>query len=290
MTIEEIKEKSPVLVNKYVWEELMEKSQDGTIGGEKISFHAIKLEYAKLTESEKSLLSDEAKECCYLIEGENKYEFLGYYCFVGDISDIPEYWKDRISIKGDDIYEIDVPTKVFDEDYFCVTTKRVKKMDILYKFSLEWLQTREVFIGVPFVMTAESFVRKQFSSEKTKSTINILIEHCESPATFPINCTSLFRYPSLQEIVLQGCDYHDLKDGTYKTYTYTIGNQKFTAVTTIQDGECNVRFTSEELVPEDKENQYYLFFNNWMYKHIDKMLIFDKSEYYLKKLREDIIK
>lgn len=287
MNLQEIIEKAPILVNKYVWEELTKYATEAGESDEKVELTAIKLEYKALTEVEKALLSDEATACCYKLKDEDgvegfKYEFLGYYCFVGD-GEFPEEWKDRLEKEG---VVLEVPTKVFDEDFFSIKTNRIKRMDICYQFSLEWVESQKKAVGIPYCAKPIDVVKEMFGVEGMVESAKVFVEACESKIYMPQNLTSIYQHPSLQEVVLSVCENHDR---TTYTYNYKIGDLQFKAYVAY-DGEDNVQvtFVSDELTI-DTDYYYYLFFNNFFYQASKHIKVVDNSEYLLQKTREDII-
>lgn len=288
MNLQEIIEKAPILVNKYVWEELTKYATEAGESDEKIKLTAVKLAYKALTEAEKALLSDEAKTCCYKLKDEDgvegvKYGFLGYYCIVGD-GEFPEEWKDRLEKEG---VVLDVPIKVLDEDFFSIRTNRIKRMDVCYQFSLEWIESQEKPVGIPYCAKPVDVVKEMFGvNEGTEETTKTIIEGCESKIFPPENFSSIYQHPYLQEIVLSVCENHDR---TVYTYNYKIGDLQFKACV-LYDGDDNVQvsFISDELTI-DTDYYYYLFFNNFFYKVCKNIKVIDNSEYLLEKIREDII-
>ena len=97
MTVEELKNSSPVLVNRDVWERIKNENENSSIGdtSDKINFTAIHLYYKSINEVEYSLLNNTAKDCCYKIS-DNLKELDGYLLVVGDLDNIDDYWKEQI--------------------------------------------------------------------------------------------------------------------------------------------------------------------------------------------------
>lgn len=277
MTIEELKKKSPILINRDKWNRIKEQTSNSSCGN-KVQFHAIHLHYKTLNLVEYNLMNDEAKDCCYPLSN-NLREFDGYLVFVGDIDNISDYWKEKIS------ETIEVPERIFDDDYFEKYTRQLKKLDITYVVNYYKMKRISSCIGIPVVSTIEEIIEDTFGvlDEELMSLNKEKIEELyEDPLwTIPSFTCSDIKI-CLQDIVNYDCDIHDKEEYRfdYKVHDLMIHS----ILTFISDTICTVRFYTDYI--EDKD--HYMYLNHKLDNKIVKK-IYDNSEYWTTKIEEDFV-
>ena len=234
MTVEELKNSSPVLVNRDVWERIKNENENSSIGdtSDKINFTAIHLYYKSINEVEYSLLNNAAKDCCYKIQ-DNLKELDGYLLFVGNLDNIDDYWKEQIeNLKENDLLiELEVSEKIFENDYFEKYTKQIKRLDITYVVHWKNLVKFAKPLGIPVIDTLKGLSEDILGSED-KSIVNSKVEELKSIYLDPLIYKVSFplinkKVPSnLLDIIFYGCKKHDmdkLKHYSYR-YSYIDGN------------------------------------------------------------------
>lgn len=303
MTVEELKNSSPVLVNRDVWERIKNENENSSIGdtSDKINFTAIHLYYKSINEVEYSLLNNTAKDCCYKIS-DNLKELDGYLLFVGDLDNIDDYWKEQIeNLKENDLLiELEVSEKIFENDYFEKYTKQIKRLDITYVVHWKNLVKFSKPLGIPVIDTLKGLSEDILGSED-KSIVNSKVEELKSIYLDPLIYKVSFplinkKVPSnLLDIISYGCKKHDmdkLKHYSYR-YSYRDGNTEkiyiLAIVDKLSDNICTIRFQSEKLNGKD----HYLYFNYELFEYLGnkKVIkkIYDNSEYWTEKTKSDLI-
>ena len=303
MTVEELKNSSPVLVNRDVWERIKNENENSSIGdtSDKINFTAIHLYYKSINEVEYSLLNNAAKDCCYQIS-DNLKELDGYLIFVGDLDNIDDYWKEQIENlkKNDLLIELEVSEKIFENDYFEKYTKQIKRLDITYVVHWKNLVKFSKPLGIPVIDTLKGLSEDILGSED-KSIVNSKVEELKSIYLDPLIYKVSFplinkKVPSnLLDIISYGCKKHDmdkLKHYSYR-YSYRDGNTEkiyiLAIVDKLSDNICTIRFQSEKLNGKD----HYLYFNYELFEYLGnkKVIkkIYDNSEYWTEKTKSDLI-
>ena len=303
MTVEELKNSSPVLVNRDVWERIKNENENSSIGdtSDKINFTAIHLYYNSINEVEYSLLNNTAKDCCYKIS-DNLKELDGYLLFVGDLDNIDDYWKKQIeNLKENDLLiELEVSEKIFENDYFEKYTKQIKRLDITYVVNWKNLVEFAKPLGIPVIDTLKGLSEDILGSED-KSIVNSKVEELKSIYLDPLIYKVSFplinkKVPSnLLDIISYGCKKHDmdkLKHYSYR-YSYRDGNTEkiyiLAIVDKLSDNICTIRFQSEKLNGKD----HYLYFNYELFEYLGnkKVIkkIYDNSEYWTEKTKSDLI-
>ena len=303
MTVEELKNSSPVLVNRDVWERIKNENENSSIGdtSDKINFTAIHLYYKSINEVEYSLLNNTAKDCCYKIS-DNLKELDGYLIFVGDLDNIDDYWKEQIeNLKENDLLiELEVSEKIFENDYFEKYTKQIKRLDITYVVHWKNLVKFSKPLGIPVIDTLKGLSEDILGSED-KSIVNSKVEELKSIYLDPLIYKVSFplinkKVPSnLLDIISYGCKKHDmdkLKHYSYR-YSYRDGNTEkiyiLAIVDKLSDNICTIRFQSEKLNGKD----HYLYFNYELFEYLGnkKVIkkIYDNSEYWTEKTKSDLI-
>lgn len=281
MTIEEIKKKSPILINRDRWNRIKTQTNK-LLEGNKVQLHAIHLYYKTLNAIEYSLMNDEAKDCCYLLNDKLR-EFDGYLVFVGDIDGIPDYWKEKLdSGLGD---TIEVPEKIFDDDYFERYTRQLKKLDIIYVVNHYKMKGISNCIGIPIVSTIGEIIEDIFGTSD-KDVILFEKEKIEDLYNDPLWTIPSFTCSEikicLQDIVKHDCKMHNKEEYhfEYKVHGLTIHS----ILSVISDTICTVRFFTDYI--EDKD--HYMYLNHKLDDRIVKK-IYDNSEYWTTKIEEDFI-
>lgn len=285
MTVEKLIENSPILVNRDKWNRIKGETNSQS-NGDKVQLHAIHLYYKTLNNIEYSLLTEEAKDCCYDL-GNDLREFDGYYVFVGDLSNVSDYWKEKLN--NPSISEtIEVPENIFEDDYFERYTRQLKKLDITYVINhYKLVHNQYSCIGVPVVSTIEEIIEDVYGIKDDKDLVAFNKEKMQELYDDPLWTIPSFTCSDvkicLQDIVCHECKIHD--KGEYQ-FTYTCHGIKIHSLLTIvSDTICTVRFYTDSYI-EDKD--HYMYLNHSLEDNVVKK-IYDNSEYWTTKIAEDFI-